>query len=114
MRVWNRTAGARGAGCGAELGATPVTIAKPADLLVNCTSSGLDASDSTFKQLPLTADELDRYQCVVDFVYSETETPLVRAARARSLPVVDGLELLVGQGALSFERFTGRSAPSSR
>ena len=36
-----------------------------------------------------------------------SETPLVRAARALAIPAVDGLELLVGQGALSFERFTG-------
>jgi shikimate dehydrogenase len=35
----------------------------------------------------------------------------VQAARARSLAVVDGLELLIGQGALSFERFTGLAAP---
>jgi shikimate dehydrogenase len=48
---------------------------------------------------------------VVDFVYSDQETALARSARAREIPVVDGLELLVGQGALSFERFTDRPAP---
>ena len=39
----------------------------------------------TFKQLPLTADELDRYECVVDFVYRARTCghPLVQAARAR-------------------------------
>ena len=34
-----------------------------------------------------------------------------RRRGARSIPVVDGFELLVGQGALSFERFTGLPAP---
>jgi len=48
---------------------------------------------------------------VVDLVYTESETSLVRAARARGARVVDGRELLVRQGALSFELFTGRAAP---
>ena len=71
----------------------------------------MDGSQLTFKQLPLGADELRRFGCVVDFVYRGHDTELVRAARAHSIPVVDGLELLVGQGALSFERFTGVPAP---
>jgi shikimate dehydrogenase len=61
--------------------------------------------------LPLATDDLDRYGCVVDFVYSPRETALVRTARERGISVVDGLDLLVRQGALSFERFTGRHAP---
>ena len=51
------------------------------------------------------------FRCVVDFVYSRAETPLVRSARASGVPVVDGLDLLLGQGALGFERFTGLPAP---
>jgi shikimate dehydrogenase len=64
-----------------------------------------------FKSLPLDADDLVGYRCVVDLMYSRTDTPLVEAALARSIPVLDGLAILVGQGALSFERFTGRPAP---
>jgi shikimate 5-dehydrogenase len=64
-----------------------------------------------FKSLPVQADDLVGYSCVVDLVYTPMDTPLVEAALARSIPVVDGLEILVGQGALSFERFTGRPAP---
>jgi shikimate dehydrogenase len=112
VRVWNRTP-ARAEQLAAELGAVAVRAAEPADILVHCTSSGLDTLDSTFKQLPVGADALLRYRCVVDFVYSQTETELVREARARSVTVVDGLELLVGQGALSFELFTG-TAPDRR
>jgi shikimate dehydrogenase len=108
--VWNRTA-ERAARVCAELGAVAVRDCPAAELLINCTSSGLDTSDSTFKQLPLGADDLLRYRCVVDFVYSERETELVREARARSLEVVDGLELLIAQGALAFELFTGLAAP---
>jgi shikimate dehydrogenase len=48
---------------------------------------------------------------VIDFVYRPNGTELAQAARSRSIPVVDGFELLVGQGALSFEHFTGLPAP---
>lgn len=110
VRVWNRTPQRARELC-ADVGGRPVEHAEPADLLIHCTSSGLDAPENTFKHLPIEADQLDRYECVVDFVYRDSGTPLARAARERSIPVVDGFELLVGQGALSFERFTGRSAP---
>jgi shikimate dehydrogenase len=110
VRVWNRTPERARQLC-AQLGGTPVDTAEAADLLVHCTSSGLDGSESTFKHLPVGADELDRYKCVVDFVYRESGTPLTQAARTCSVSVVDGYELLVGQGALSFESFTGVLAP---
>ena len=111
--VWNRTA-ARATRLCSELGGIPVQDAPPADVLIHCTSTGLDAADSTFKHVPVSADELDRYECVVDFVYTKPAhagTALVQAARARSIPVVDGFELLVAQGALAFEQFTSRPAP---
>jgi shikimate dehydrogenase len=110
VRVWNRTP-QRAAKLSEQLGALTVGRAEPADLLINCTSSGLDASGSTFKQLPVGVDGLGRYECVVDFVYSDVGTELVRAARERSIPVIDGFELLLRQGAISFEQFTGRPAP---
>jgi shikimate dehydrogenase len=110
VRVWNRTP-ERAIRLAEELGGVAVESATPGDLLVNCTSVGLDAPPSEFKSLPLRADDLEGFRCVVDFVYSDEETELVRSARLRAMPVVDGLELLVAQGALSFERFTGRPAP---
>ncbi len=111
VRVWNRTL-ARARELCAAVGGTPVTSADPADLLVNCTSVGLDPSEEAFKPLPVDADDLTSYECVVDLVYRDTETPLVQAARARRVRVVDGRELLVRQGVLSFEMFTGRVAPT--
>jgi shikimate dehydrogenase len=111
VRVWNRSP-ERAQRLVAELGGTAVTTAGPADLLVNCTSIGLNADRDSFKDFPITADVIADYECVVDFVYRDPSTPLVRAARALDLATVDGLELLVGQGALSFERFTGHPAPT--
>jgi shikimate dehydrogenase len=109
VAVWNRTASRARSLC-EELGATFAAAPGPADLLVNCTTIGLDGGDF-LKELTWEADHVENYKCVVDFVYSQTETQLVQTARARSVPVVDGLELLVRQGALSFEQFTGVEAP---
>lgn len=109
VSVWNRTPGRARELC-AELGGTPVGEAIAADLLVNCTSVGLDGA-RTLTGLPVTAEALDGYGCVVDLVYAPDGTGLTTAAAARGIPTVDGLELLVGQGAISFEQFTG-VAPS--
>jgi shikimate dehydrogenase len=106
VSVWNRTADrARG------LGARVVTDAVAADVLVNCTSVGLDDLSSPFKNLPLTADGLSEYACVVDLVYRAGGTELVREAERRGVSIIDGLEILVRQGALSFTLWTGLPAP---
>jgi shikimate dehydrogenase len=56
-------------------------------------------------------DDLRDYTCLVDLVYGSAPTALVIAARNAGVRVVDGLEVLVRQGARSFERWTGRAAP---
>jgi shikimate dehydrogenase len=111
VRVWNRTAERARRLC-ADLGAIPTeSTSNPpqADLLVNCTTAGLDGG-SSFDQLPLTPGDLDGYAAVVDLVYAGSPTALIARAREHGIPAVDGLELLIGQGALSFQRFTGRPA----
>jgi len=110
VRVWNRTP-ERALALTSDLGGVAVGEAAPAHLLVHCTASGLDPGQDSFKTLPVDADDLESYECVVDLVYTDTETPLVQAARARRVRVVGGRELLVRQGALSFQQFTGRTAP---
>jgi shikimate dehydrogenase len=110
VRVWNRDP-ARARRLCDEIGGTPVLEAAPADLLVNCTPVGLNVKDGDFKDLPLGADETAMFACVVDLAYSHAETPLVRSAKTFGVAVVDGLDVLICQGALSFERFTGRAAP---
>ena len=110
VEVWNRTAG-RAAALAAELGARPVAAPGPADIVVNATSVGLIASVDPFAAIPLDADTFEPGSCVVDMVYGPAETRLLRAARSRGARVVDGLEILIAQGAASFEGWTGKPAP---
>jgi shikimate dehydrogenase len=54
---------------------------------------------------------IDPPSVLVDMVYGTEPTPLTRWAAARGARVVEGLEVLVRQGARSLERWTGRAAP---
>jgi shikimate dehydrogenase len=106
VSVWNRTP-ERAAGLGARV----VREAVAADVLVNCTSVGLAPSSNGFKDLPLDADGLVEYTTVVDLVYRAGGTVLIQEADKRGIDTVDGLEILVRQGALSFTLWTGLAAP---
>lgn len=106
VRVLNRTA-ARAEALAADLGARAVSTADDADLLVNCTSVGLADPDA----IPIEPAALARFGAVVDLVYRTGGTRLAREAAALGLPCADGLEVLVQQGARSFELWTGVPAP---
>jgi shikimate dehydrogenase len=110
VQVWNRTP-ARAVALCREIGGRAVTQPGPARLIVQCTSVGLTSSDDAFKGLPLNADAFGAGTCVIDMVYRDGGTAFLAAARARGADVVDGLEVLVGQGAVALERWSGRSAP---
>ena len=69
-----------------------------ADLVVNATSE---------RNLPLVA--VAQGQTLIDLPYPETATG--RAAREAGATVITGLEVLVAQGAASFELWTGMPAP---
>jgi shikimate dehydrogenase len=108
VAVWNRTPD-RAVALAADLGVEAVVRPVAADLLVNCTSVGLAGGE--LKDLPLDADALGRYATVADLVYRAGGTGLIAAAISRGCAVVDGLEVLVCQGALSFQAWTGLEAP---
>ena len=80
-----------------------------ADLVVNATPLGLAGSAPA--ELPVNAALLGRGQLVVDLVPNPAVTPLMRAAREAGCSVAGGLGMLVHQGALAFEQWTGRPAP---
>jgi shikimate dehydrogenase len=80
------------------------------DLIVNTTAVGLGGEDP-FTELPLRRDGFAPRHVVVDMVYSSAPSTLLAAAAACGARTVDGLEILVQQGALSFELWTGRKPP---
>ena len=81
-----------------------------ADLIVNCTTVGMshgpDAAHSLLleQQIPPTA-------LVYDLVYNPMETPLLRAAGRAGASTLGGIQMLVHQGAASFELWTGQPGP---
>jgi shikimate dehydrogenase len=121
VEVWNRTA-ARAEKLARELGASVLDAGGELpsggfDLIVNCTSVGMAPPrggarpGSELAALRLSAAGFHRGQVVVDLVYGSAETELVRAARERGATAVDGLEVLVQQGAASFRVWTGLDPP---
>lgn len=77
------------------------------DLVVNATRLGMEAGDPS----PLDFEILGRAGAAMDLVYGQGPTPLVRAAEAYGVRATDGLEMLMQQGAASFERWWGKPAP---
>jgi shikimate dehydrogenase len=77
-----------------------------ADLLVNATSVGMESEET-----PVPADLLHADLAVLDAVYSPVETRLLRDAAAAGATTVDGAWMLLFQGVVAFERWTGRDAP---
>jgi shikimate dehydrogenase len=108
--VWNRT-GQRAAAVAARLGGRPVACFEPSDygLIVNATAVGLHGEDP-FEHLPLRPGSF-REQVVVDMVYGDRPSKLIEVARAEGADTVDGIEVLVRQGAISFQIWTGRKPP---
>ena len=111
VSVWNRTT-ERARRLADDLGVGHAERPGAADLLLNTTSVGLDPStseDDVLEALGLAGSEPPPE--LVDLVYGEGLTALALWARSGGSAVVGGLEVLVRQGALSLERWTGRSAP---
>jgi shikimate dehydrogenase len=80
-----------------------------AGLLVNATTVGMwpDVDDSIWPQdVPLPS-----HLTVFDLVYNPVETQLLRQARRSGAAAIDGLGMLIWQGASSFELWTGEPAP---
>lgn len=79
-----------------------------ADILVNATSVGMSPDSG---ESPVPADLIRSGLVVFDAVYNPLETRLLREAKAAGAITIDGLEMLVWQGVLAFEHWTGQKAP---
>jgi 3-dehydroquinate dehydratase/shikimate dehydrogenase len=77
------------------------------DVIINATPIGMAGIKAP--QL-LEAKDLNT-KLVFDLVYNPLETPLIRMARQKGIPIVTGIEMFVQQGARQFEIFTGKPAP---
>ena len=77
------------------------------DLLVNTTPLGLHRDDP----MPMDASLLKADVAVCDLIYNPAETPFLEAARLKGASTLNGLGMLIGQGAISFRLWTGREAP---
>ena len=75
-----------------------------ADLVVNTTSLGMSGQPD----LDLSLDPLGKNALVTDIVYVPLETNLLKRARLRGNPVVDGLGMLLHQAVPGFEHWFGK------
>lgn len=80
---------------------------KSAALLLNTTSLGMKGESIPF----IDCELLPKYAKIYDMVYSKTVTPLLLQAAQHSLRGADGIGMLVAQGELAFEIWTGQRAP---
>jgi shikimate dehydrogenase len=80
------------------------------ELIVNTTTVGLRGEDP-FDHLPLRRDGFGPGQVVVDMVYGDTPSPLLAVAAEAGAATVDGIEVLVQQGAISLQVWTDREPP---
>jgi shikimate dehydrogenase len=104
---------ARAAALARDLGAEAIPLDAldrcDAAILVNATPVGMTPD---VDGIPINPDLLGRFEVVMDIVYQPLATRLLREAEARGRPTIDGLQMLIHQGAAQFELFTGQKAPT--
>jgi shikimate dehydrogenase len=92
------------------------SVARACGLVVNATPIGMGARDraepgGVLAALPIGPDDLGPGQVVADLVYQPRRTAFLELAASRGAATVDGVGMLVHQGAIAFERWTGTAAP---
>lgn len=79
-----------------------------AEVMVNATSVGMSPATEA---MPVPGGILSAYQVVMDIVYSPLETRLLQEAAGAGCRVIDGLAMLLYQGAAQFKIWTGQTPP---
>ena len=83
---------------------------RTADLIVNSTSVGMSHGGAD-ELSPVEGSFIPPEALVYDMVYNPPDTPLLTEARKVGARTVNGLSMLIYQGAAAFEHWTGREAP---
>ena len=83
-------------------------VLRKANILVNTTSVGMSPNTN---ETPIPARLLESDLVVFDIVYNPVKTKLLTEAESAGAKAISGLEMLVWQGALAFEMWTGLTAP---
>jgi shikimate dehydrogenase len=83
--------------------------AASADLVVQTTSLGMYPAENTCPSFPFGA--LSEKQVVVDIIYRPARTLFLQEAAKRGAKTYNGVGMLLHQGALAFELWTGKKAP---
>lgn len=107
VSIWNRNP-ERAAGLAAETGVDAVEAPESDSftVIVNASAAGMGGGDP-FDDLPLAPDSFTSDQLIIDMVYGDGPDALIEAAGAADSSTVDGIDILVAQGALSLEGWTG-------
>ncbi|HLL80240.1 MAG TPA: shikimate dehydrogenase [Ktedonobacteraceae bacterium] len=82
-----------------------------AELLMNATPVGLKANKANDTTLLVDVSVLPASALVMDMIFNPPRTPLLQAAQERGLLTLNGLSMLLYQGAAAFELWTGQPAP---
>lgn len=82
-----------------------ITDLKETDIIINATPLGLKDTDPC----PVDISMITGDKVVCDLIYRDT--PLLRAARQKGCKTINGLGMLLYQGVLAFEIWTGQKAP---
>lgn len=85
----------------------PLTQAPQAEIIVNATSVGMTDPETS----PLPEEYFPDQGAVMDLVYRPLETKFLKLARKKGILTINGLAMLIGQGAAAFELWTGQEAP---
>ena len=115
VQVCNRTLERAGELCARHPRLTPAPfdpdtlerLCRGADLLVNCTSLGMEGCPRQFEGFSFL-DALPPHGAVFDLIYHPAETELLAQARRRGLRTLNGLPMLVWQAVLALEHFLNR------
>lgn len=78
-----------------------------ADVLINATPRGMKKADPAL----IDRNLLHKKMVVCDLIYNPSETRLIKDARKMRIPAFNGIDMLLHQGALSFNLWTGRRPP---